>query len=707
MRKKESEIETASSKLKHTLSSIPLPGRVGETDTKDKQANTPAFRDAAHIRQPQPEENTDYCQIPESFSQEENDQRRKLILDFLNDIQATVRAQVCSIFLINENGHMKRDGIIGFDKEGLPLDESAYGVEEYPLDGTSAVGITAQSTDGRYGHYLYIESVHDNSPDFVRKDKLKEQEAVCGRIDPAVFVPIHGPNSSYGVLRVFNKVSKENNKPIPNGQFTSGEQIYLAQAAAYLGSNLRELRKNQDQEFSLTLQNNILLKWAEINQQILSSDEPNERVVHQEILSNYQAILKHLAQSSDSYAKSAILRLIRPDNRLWHVTSYTRQEDDYRNNDPRVMASPDWGAQEGSRFTLVGKVAKMGTDILIRDINSPDHIGLFVNQNWIASNCLQDFFCIALKVNGDTIGTLSLFTGKNRCLALEDLRYLKGVANSIGLYTSLIFSSPYVRRGKINQKLLDRFLQSIHPSQAINLDTLLSEDATSAHTSYLATIAGTSKNAGLAPRQRVRPISQPEPLPPAATPMPLARDLFADSQRDHGKQPESPSPTEPILGRIFLSHSVCDSKDAKILCNILFEALTKSNTSAGRPKIDTSLSKPKDLPWSSFQTFIILLSDQCSTDNKLRTVEWVNINTEIWSEPQKRVIPIRLSGKYLPAFLSKFNVLNLDSICSPKQSAALILSYPSAELVEECNKMDDLQQSEMVRRYTEQIQAMP
>jgi hypothetical protein len=255
MRKKQSEIQTASFNLKHTLSSIALPGRVGETDTKDKQATPSAFHGAVPTRQPQPEEKSDYCQIPDSFSQEEDYQRRKLIHDFLKDIQATVGAQACSIFLINENGEMNRDGIIGFDKEGLRLHESSFGVEEYPLDDTSAVGKTAKpaDADGRYGHYLYIESVHDNPPYFVRMDKLKEQEAVCGRIDPVVFVPIHGPNSSYGVLRVFNKVNKEDNKLIPNAEFTSAEQIYLAQAAAYLGSNLRELRKNQDQEFSLIL----------------------------------------------------------------------------------------------------------------------------------------------------------------------------------------------------------------------------------------------------------------------------------------------------------------------------------------------------------------------------------------------------------------------------------------------------------------------
>ena len=630
MRKKQSEIQTASFNLKHTLSSIALPGRVGETDAKDKQAPPPTFHGAAPTRQPQPEEKSDYCQIPESFSQKEDYQRRKLIHDFLKDIQATVGAQVCSIFLINENGEMKRDGIIGFDKEGLRLHESSFGVEEYPLDDTSAVGKTAKpaDADGRYGHYLYIESVHDNSPHFVRMDKLKEQEAVCGRIDPAVFVPIHGPNSSYGVLRVFNKVSKEDNKSIPNAQFTSSEQIYLAQAAAYLGSNLRELRKNQDQEFSLILQNNIFLKWAEINQQVLSSDEHNERAIHKKILSNYQTILRYLVQSSDSYAKSAILRLISADNMLVHVASHTRQEDDYKDNDPR-------GVQEG-KFTLVGEVAQTGKDSLIRDINSPDRIGLFVNKNWIKSNHFQDFFCIALKANGETIGTLSLFTGMNRCLASEDLRYLKGVANSISLYTSLIFSSPYVPRGKINQKLLNRFLLFRAPSQAINLATSFSENLTSPHPYSLTTNTSTPKNAGLDHCQRVIPHLRQAPPPQTATPKPLVRGNFADLQRDHGKPLESLGPTEPILGRIFLSHGYYDAEDAKVLYNVLFESLTKSKTSVGRPEIITSLSKPKDLSWNSFQIFIILLSDRCSTDNQLRMGEWTEINNIIWSEPKKR-----------------------------------------------------------------------
>ena len=644
-------LQTASANLTQTLSRVELPGRIEEFDS---------------------------CQIPKSFSEKEQQQRSAPIHDFLKDIQATVNAQVCSIFLINENGHLKRDGITGFDQYGQPLDERRYGTEKYPLDGTSAVGKTAQPADGRYGHYLYIESVHNNCPDFVRGDKLKEQEAVCGRIDPAVFVPIHGPNRSYGVLRVFNKVNKEDNKPIPGARFTVDEQVYLAQAAAYLGLNLRELRKNQDQDFSLVLQNNILLEWAKINQQILSSNESNERKVHEEIFTIYQSILRHLARSSDSYAKSAILRLIRSGNMLAHVARYTRDEDGYRDNRLRQLSTLDRGAQ--GTFSLVGEVAKTGRDCFIRDITSPGSIELFVNQEWIRSNNLQDFFCIALKVNDETIGTLSLFTGKNCCLALEDQRYLKGVASAIGLFTSLIFSSPDVPRGKIDPHFLDRFLGTISPPQAINLHTWRLEDANLSQTSPFPAISPDK------PKNLHKPPEDPGPTAPASM---------------------APAPTEPSLGNIFISHGEYDSEQAKVLSDILLKVLSESlPPGASKPCFTTSSSKAKDLAWDSFQTLIVLLSDQCSSDNQLRMGEWVHINTAIWNEPQKRVIPIRLSGSYQPAFLSKFKVLDGHTFDAPRQSAALIPSYPSAGIVEKTARMDGQFKSEMVTRYTALAQAI-
>lgn len=473
MKTRQSELQTASSNLTRTLSSVALPGRVSDTSTDSQQEDSVASYPRPSL-QPRTAQESNSCLIPESFGQEGQLNRSKLIGDFLKDIQSTVNAQVCSIFLIDDNGHLKREGIIGFDMEGQPIDTTLFIAEEYPLDGTSAVGKTAQPGNDRYGAYLYIDSIHDNSPDFVSKDKLKEYEALFGRIDSAVYVPIHGPNSTYGVLRVFNKVNVDK-KPNPEARFSSDEQIYLAQAAAYFGTNLRELRKNQDQQFSLVLQNNILLDWADINRKVLCIETSDQRSVHDEIFSIYQSILRHLARRSDSYVKSAILRLIRSDNKLVYVSSHTRDEDDYRDNQPRQMPQLDRGAT--GTFSLVGEVAQTGKNLLIRDIASPDSIELFINQQWIKSNNLQDFFCIALRVNNNTIGTLSLFTGKNRHLALEDQRYLEGISNLIGLYTSLIFSSPYVAIGKIDQKYLDSFLCSLSPPQAINLSTLLLEDA--------------------------------------------------------------------------------------------------------------------------------------------------------------------------------------------------------------------------------------
>lgn len=666
------ELQKASLNLGHTLSIVDLPGRINGADALDHESIAPPPHDQSKPSRLQEEDN-DYYQIPSFFEDDEDIQRTKLIQDFLEDIQATVRAQVCSIFLVDDTGNLRRNGITGFDRNGAPIREDQYSQEEYPLDGTSAVSKAAQPTDGRYGHYIYIESVHDHCPDFVRSDKLKDHEAICGRIDAAVFIPIHGPNRSYGVLRVFNKVS-DDKRPIYKAAFTSEEQIYLAQAAAYLGSNLRELRKNQDQEFALVLQNNILLKWAEINRQVLGYNANNDREVHQEILSTYRSILRHLACPPDSHVKSAILRLIGSDNKLTHVASYTRDEDGYKDNMPRTL--PPLDRDTKGVYSLVGAVAQTGKDRIVRDITSPDSLGLFVNQAWIESNNLQDFLCIALKANDNIIGTLSLFTGKNRCLALEDLRYLKGISSSIGLYTSLIFSSPNTPRGQINQEQLERFLESFAPpSPSINLRTLRLEEA---------------------------------------LPSPVFDPYFQDptvTDEDNVYEEEDEAGRVKRISKIFISHEKDNKSQADFLASVLSGDHIKPADGTINPLICTSSSRITNEEWEnenleSFQVYILLLSDQSAYNQQLRMNEWASINAEIWKNPLKKLIPIRISGTYLPAFLSNFTVLDGSSSHALEQAASRILTYPDAEHVASAGVMDEQLQSEMVKRYTDLFHAI-
>jgi hypothetical protein len=269
-----------------------------------------------------------------------------------------------------------------------------------------------------------------------------------------------------------------------------------------------------------------------------------------------------------------------------------------------------------------------------------------------------------------------LFTGKNRCLALEDLRYLKGISNSIGLYTSLIFSAPDAPRGQISQEQLDRFLKSIAPpSPTINLRTWRLEEA----------LASPASDSSV---QKTTITKEPE------------RHEGGD-KGGRGKQ----------ISRIFISHGINNKKEADFLASLLSGDRFKPTSGTLNPLIYTSSSRitneeRENEAWESFQVYILLLSDQSASDQQLRMTEWANINAEIWKDPLKRLIPIRISGTYLPAFLSKFRVLDGSSIDALKRAASSIPTYPDAEHAARAEQMDKQLQSEMVKRYTDLIRAI-
>jgi hypothetical protein len=165
------------------------------------------------------------------------------------------------------------------------------------------------------------------------------------------------------------------------------------------------------------------------------------------------------------------------------------------------------------------------------------------------------------------------------------------------------------------------------------------------------------------------------------------------------------------ISRIFISHGIDNNSQADFLARILSGDRFKPTRGTIDPLICTSSSRItneewENETWRSFQVYILLLSDQSASDQRLRMTEWANINAEIWKDPLKRLVPIRISGTYLPAFLSKFPVLDGSSSHDLEQAASKVLTYPDAGHVAKAEQMNEQLQSEMVKRYTDLIRTL-
>jgi hypothetical protein len=322
--------------------------------------------------------------------------------------------------------------------------------------------------------------------------------------------------------------------------------------------------------------------------------------------------------------------------------------------------------------SIVARVYKDCHDLILYNYTQHKHFKRSNNKTWIIENKFRDFLCVALKVNEDCLGTISFFTGKRQILAKEDCRFLKTISNLV----AVLLASGLQQEDTSNSSGITNY----GPSDSVLPSGTAREQKSNSNLLH----------------QDVSPVSS----------LNFTQVLKSDSASDQANPTKISGTSRQGLGNIFVSHGIYDEDQAREISNHLADSLRCTSTKIEDISIVSSLSYSKPINWDSFQTFIILLSDACSTDNQLRMSEWVNINRAIWNDPQKKLIPIQLSGSYIPAFLNKFTVLDGFSADSRKHSTSLLLSYPSAAIIEKNNLMDKGYKSIMEHRYRELIEAV-
>jgi hypothetical protein len=468
-------------------------------------------------------------------------------------------------------------------------------------------------------------------------------------------MPINGSNRSYGVIRIINKVD-DSNKVLTYGRFTEGDTYLMSLFAANLASDLKRAKSADQVKLTLFLQHFALHSCKRPK-----SLDQNIETYHE----IFNFVVKYLTSTDFSCVKSAHLRVHR-NGELDEIASWTNREKGNKDKSARsIDEHPD---------SIVAKVYKDCCDLILYNYTQHKYFKRSNNKAWIIENKFRDFLCVALKVNEDCLGTISYFTGQHQILAKDDYRFLRTISNLL----AIILASGVRQEENSNSSEFTNYGTS-----ASELPPSSAREQTSNSTFLLNDASQVSSLSFDQDLKLVIALNQSNPT-----------TISGISGQG--------------LGNIFVSHGIYDKDPAREISNYLADSLRGTSTNLEELNIVTSLSTSKPIHWDSFQTFIILLSDACYNDNQLRMSEWVNINSAIWSDPHKKLIPIRLSGSYVPAFLNKFTVLHDFSSDSRKQSTSLslLLDYPSTAIIEQTNPMDKDYKSEMEQRYRELIEAV-
>lgn len=374
-------------------------------------------------------------------------QTTKEIETFLELVQRHTECQLCSLFLIDDDGYLKCQGFYGFDSTGNKITDEFFAEERYSDDDyKSAVARTIKpEKDSRYGKSLFLDKDEIEKQRFINQENRKYIEQICGKFSSVILTPVNGPNRSYGVLRV---IKTENYSLFSSSSdFARDYYWYLELAASLLAANLREINSSQKLALiSFMNRANLGVHCAKFHKD--NSLSINSLRIHQHISS----IIEHLAHSHESCVKAATLRLFSKSNNGLVTVAHSMQE-------PGEIKDTSIRRLNDYPMPIVIKVYNDGIDCTITDLQAqidPNSQSKYIlkDKDWLRKCLFKSLLCLAIKINEQPVGTLVLYTGHKQVIANRDKAYFRIIADSLSLFLSSAFSS-----NQDTLTALDQFLE--------------------------------------------------------------------------------------------------------------------------------------------------------------------------------------------------------------------------------------------------------
>lgn len=341
----------------------------------------------------------------------------------LEFVVSRLNAQVASIFTFSKDGDIRRRGIKGVDKFGKLITGDWFPEESYrPGEGFSGKAAAQPDPDGdsRRAYGQPVWSLQLDHEELVYGSEYADR---LGFLKTGISVPLNGVHRTFGTMEVLNRLDPTTKKPSQMEVYSPGDVHWLMNVGAFVANALSRLRRKNESKII----HEISYKLA--NPQ---SREAVQTYVAEQLVSEYLPY------------KACIMREISADGKKLMFLSGETTSDislDGRTDEPRSL---DQG--------IVGEVFTTNRLVEVRDIR--ERINEYRNKKWIERNNLRSHICLPLSIQGETFGTLSLFTGYVYDFNEGDRSFLENI--------SLLLSTTYlVRPVEVKDKQdLVRFVKS-------------------------------------------------------------------------------------------------------------------------------------------------------------------------------------------------------------------------------------------------------
>lgn len=323
-------------------------------------------------------------------------------------IEYVLRPQVISLYLFSKDGTLKRFRLKGLNLDGKEIQEDWLKDEQY-LPGESfsgrAAAPQASSSVSPYGRTYYDNKLESKANSFSNGSAYKKK---LGSLKCGVSVPLNGTHRTFGTLEVLNKATSLflNTTDVDIlDRYESSEICWLTILGGHLSAAISRIRrKGEDRIYT-----NVSRKLA---------DPDNRKIPSEKV---YKSITDQFTGELTPY-KVCILRECHGQKLFVIERSCTLDVSfEGKGFEPRDT--------EGC---LVGEVYRNRQHIIIGDIDKEAH--RFNSYSWINKQNLKSFIGFPLAIQGEVVGTISLFAGYVHQFTKNDIEFLENISYLLAAY---------------------------------------------------------------------------------------------------------------------------------------------------------------------------------------------------------------------------------------------------------------------------------
>jgi len=319
-------------------------------------------------------------------------------------IEEKLHPQVISLFLFSKDGTLKRERMKGFDVYGMEIEDNWFPDEEYK-PGESFSGRAASpknpASSSPYGETYWVNDLESELEKFLNG---KDYKAKLGSLKCGISVPLNGTHRTFGTLEALNK-GYGSDDTSTSFVYLDSEVCWLTVLGAHVSSAVSRIRRKEEEKICT----NISRKLA---------DPDNRKVPQAEV---YKSITDQFIGKLTPY-KACILREGHGDKLFVIERSCTSDITfDGKGLEPRSV-----------KGCLVGDVYQKKEPLIVDHIRSSDN--RFFSLDWITSQGLKSFVCFPLTIQGESVGTISLYSGYTHKFTGNDIEFLENISYLLAAY---------------------------------------------------------------------------------------------------------------------------------------------------------------------------------------------------------------------------------------------------------------------------------